>query len=231
MSLLALSMVSLVALVGCNESPKADKLAFERKVSTGIVSVLAGESELGFLEVGEGVCEVYAGKDPETGESLYEYYDGATYTNILWDLKSAPEAKYDATYHLGCFGYSLVEQEKSFPLISEVLEQFKLINFTSTFYDAEYVKTDGLEDYFYVEENGMTYYGGVYGQLVKKNKETVGVHIIDAQFIHISAAKSELAEYFQPALCEQIKKTGSFDAATGKINISYQMLNCYYMAF
>ena len=211
--LLALSMVSLVALVGCgNNGGQKDKYAFEKKLVTDTVRSFFGADSLSYVRSGEqGILDGWDDDDNPI------YVPGAQFSVIFWDSEDsegnvsscAPEE------FLYTIGYQEDESgNKSAPLISQIVEDNELYNVTKQMYSkapASYFKKEGGQDYLYcnlAEGFEGKQMAGVY---CTADEDGYIEYVLSVEFLCVRVARDDIARYFGDEAATVIGQSGHFD--------------------
>ena len=224
-SLLALSLVSLVSLVGCNKKSGGNKYAKETKVVSSVVSEFFGSDTVEYIDYGPEVVDL--GADPSTGEEVYG--PGASFSVTFWDVfeegAEAPVLMDLASINpLICYTEDAETGEKGAPLITSLCEQNGLnFNYTAYAWDfgEEYLFDEGGETYFKYEltAKGTGEHLGyqLEGCYLKVDEEYNILMRLDVELMTVNVAAEQLSAFFGEDVAQAITATGYFQ--DGKINV------------
>lgn len=223
-SLLAISLVSLVSLVGCNKPSGGNKYAKQTKIVSNVVSEFFGSDAVEYVDYGPEAVSI--GDDEETGEEIYG--PGASFNVFLWDIQEegAEPVLVDlaSINELICYTEDASTGEKGAPLITDLCEQNGL-NFNYT----EYAWPYG-EDYIF-DEGGEKYFK--YELTAKGTGEHLGYQLegcyltidedynilmrLDVELMTLNLTSEQLTTFFGEKVAQAITATGYFQ--DGKINV------------
>ena len=224
-SLLALSLASLVGLVGCNKQPSGgNKYAKEERLVKNVVNEFFGAGSDEYVDSGAEV--VYLGKDSTTGEEIYG--PGAAFDVIFWDSYDEQEgaALVDYDSVIGTIGYNVNSETSEYeaPAITALMEENGL-NFNYTQYawnyGSDYLFDEGGELYFKYQvtslQTGDPLGWQLCGVYLTLDEQYNILMRLDVELMTVNIARSDLVTFFGEQIASSINATGYFQDE--KINI------------